>query len=252
MLTSAFALGTVSVAIADKALGPLTRNDLDALPSNESLLGLFAGDRPIVSARRGPPDSCVSSPEEDGCGIMLDRRRVFSLRMGPTFDLRRLLLLLDGARRGADVGRRRVGLALRSPFLGTWSMEESSSILEKWFMLLSESGDALRTGEPFSSASWRDPREVAPLALRNPGSSRLDLGRLLVLDRKLEEDEADAASRFGRATKLRLRLSSVLSSSHSLSDPATEWLRPMLSALSVDVIEMMGGISFCPASSRSP
>lgn len=186
---------------------------------------------------------------------MLDRLRVFSCLTGPTFDLRREFLLVGGASFGADVGRRRVGLALQSPFLGIQSVAAfASSLLARQFILRSESGDGCRAGEAFSSASWREPRELSPLALRNPGSSRLGRGRLLVLDLRPEFDlalEADSNSWFGAETKLRLRLSSVRSSSHSLSEPAADWQRGMVSESSTDVTDKSGTFFF-PPSSRSP
>lgn len=210
----------------------------------------------MVSTRRGPPVSGISSAIGDGCGIMLDLRRILSLRIGPTFDRLRIPLAEDAPRRGVDVGTRREGLSPCSPFLGICKMEASSSLTAEWFMLLSESGGTRLTGESFSSDSCRHPSDVAPCVLRNPGSRRLGLGRLQVLDRRFkdsldEEGKVDDVA-LGTATKLRLRLSSVRSSSHSLSEPATEWLRPMLSALSLEIMEIIGGFSFCPASSRSP
>lgn len=186
---------------------------------------------------------------------MLERRRVFSCLTGPTFDLRREILLVEGASFGADVGRRRVGLVLRSPFLGTQSAAASeSSRLVGQFILRSESGVECRVGEAFSSASWREPRELDPLALRNPGSSRLGRGRLLVLDLRPELNlalEAGGTSWFGAETKLRLKLSSVRSSSHSLSEPAADWHRGMVSESSTGVMDKSGTLFF-PPSSRSP
>jgi len=75
---------------------PFTLSDLDAFPSNESLLGRFAGDLAMISTRRGPPDSEISSVLISGCGIIkLDLRRALSLRIGPTFDRLRVPLLDD-------------------------------------------------------------------------------------------------------------------------------------------------------------
>lgn len=104
--------GTVNVATLDSTFGPLTLKDLDAFPSNESLFDRFAGDLPVISIRRGPPVSGISSAIGDGCGIILDLRRVLSLRIGPTFDRLRVPLVEGTARRGGDVGRRREGLSL--------------------------------------------------------------------------------------------------------------------------------------------
>ena len=93
-------------------------------------------------------------------------------------------------------------------------------------MLLSESGGTRLTGETLSSASCRHPSDVAPFALRNPGSRRLGLGRLQVpghrLEESLDEEGKEDDSALGTVRKLRLKLSSVRSSSHSLSEPATE------------------------------
>lgn len=213
--------GTVSVGTVDNTLDPLTLKDLEAFPSNESLLGRLAGDLPTISTRRGSPPSEISSSIGDACGIILDLRRVLSLRIGPTFDRLRVPLVEDAARRGVDVGRRREGLSLCSPLLGMCKVGLGTSSLAGWFILLSESGGTRLTGEPFSSASCRHPSDVAPFVLRNPGSRRLGLGRLQELGRRLEEDREDGPA-LGTVTKLRLRLSSVRSSSHSLSEPATE------------------------------
>lgn len=135
-------------------------------------------------------------------------------------------MLVGGASFGADVGRRRVGLALRSPFLGIQSVAAlASSLLVRQFILRSESGDGCRAGEALSSASWREPRKLCPLVGRNPESSRLGRDRLLVLGLRSEFDlapEADSDPWIGAEMKLRLRLSSVRSSSHSLSEPATD------------------------------
>jgi hypothetical protein len=86
MLVSALILefgsapGTVNVATGKphSTFGPLTLKDLDVFPSNESLLGRFAGDLPLVSTRRGPLVSRISSAIGDGSGIILDLRRVLS------------------------------------------------------------------------------------------------------------------------------------------------------------------------------
>lgn len=195
-------------------------------PSNESLLGRFAGDLPMVSTRRGPPVSGISSAVGDGSGIILDLRRVLSLRNGPTFDRLRVPLVEDGPRRAVDVGRRQDELSLCSPFLGIYRAGAWSPSLAGWFMLLSESGATGLTGEPFSSVSCRHPSDVAPFVLRNPVSRRLGLGRLQVPDRRLEdsldEEGKEDGPASGTVAKLRLKLSSVRSSSHSLSEPATE------------------------------
>jgi len=142
ILTFASLLGTARV---DITLGPFTRNDLDALERSENLFGLFAGERPIVSTRLGAlVDSCNRMSSEGW--RRLDRLLAFSLRMGPMFERRRELLDCVDAR-GADVGRRRVGLPSRSRYLGM--CRDSISSL---FMLRSESGGARRMGES-SSAS---------------------------------------------------------------------------------------------------
>jgi len=107
-------VGTGRVAIT---LSPFTRKDLDALARSESLFGLFAGERPIVSTRLGPfVDSC-NGASSDGWRIILDRLLAFSLRIGPMFE-RRLELLDCVVVREVDVGRRRVGLASRSLYFG--------------------------------------------------------------------------------------------------------------------------------------
>lgn len=106
-------LGTGRVTIA---LDPFSRKDLVALES-ESLFGLFAGERPIVSTRLGPlVDSC-NGVSSDGWRIMLDRLLAFSLRIRPTFERRREFLDCVVVRE-ADVGRRRVGLASWSLYFG--------------------------------------------------------------------------------------------------------------------------------------
>ena len=65
-LTKSVLLGIAKVGMVDKTFGPLTLSDLDVFPSKDSRLGLFAGDRPMVSTLRGPPDSELSSLRDGG------------------------------------------------------------------------------------------------------------------------------------------------------------------------------------------
>lgn len=121
--------GTDNVARLGSTFGPLTLKDLDAFPSNESRFGRFAGDLLMISTRRGPPVSGSSSVIDVGCGIMLDLRRILSLRNGPTFERLRVPFVEDTPCRGVDAGRRREGLSPCSPFLGICRAEASSSFL---------------------------------------------------------------------------------------------------------------------------
>jgi hypothetical protein len=133
--------GTVRV---DITLGLFTRNDLDTLERRESLLGRFAGDRPIVSTLLGAlVDSWKGSSES---WRRLDRLLAFSLRVGPIFDRRREFLDCAVVR-VIGAGMRRVGLPSRSRYFGM-CMASTSPL----FMLRSESGGPRRTGE-LSSAS---------------------------------------------------------------------------------------------------
>lgn len=64
LMQSALVVGIVKVAA--KGLGPFTLSDLDAFASKDNRLGRFAGERPMVSPLRGPPDSPASSPGGEG------------------------------------------------------------------------------------------------------------------------------------------------------------------------------------------
>ncbi len=199
----------------------------------------FAGD---IATRRGPPELLPvaddpppsdARPCGESCGIMLDRRRGRSLRMGPMFDRRRPALLEPTAL-GVS-GTRFAGLLWwRSRALPSAVSEELPESLEgedTRFMLRSPMG--MRRGEPIaaarsSSSSARLPNADDPCErdLRNPGSSRLALGRRGPFPRSMPDEEDEAADDVeGAEKRLKSMLVSVFSSSHSLSEPAMERLR---------------------------
>ena len=109
------------------------------------------------------------------------------------------------------------------------------------------------TGETFSSSSIRLPSEV-PLDFKNPGSRRLALGLLgLVIFDSLERNSlAEEDTKLA----LKLSLSSVFSSSHSLSDPVSDTVRisfgDAVKLFSATVTEVMGGSVRSPVSASSP
>ena len=146
----------------------------------------------------GSPFGC------DGFGIKLDRRRDdFSLRTGQICDRRLLLLLTEPVTRGVTVEL--------CPF-GNFRLKEGDGALSIW-LPRSEGGvgrrERVEVERDSSSSAILSKVEEALFALRYLGSSRLLRDRFL----PLEADTTD------EKLTLTLKLSSVFSSSHSLSDP---------------------------------
>ena len=231
-------------------------NRADETARRDILFVLFPGDRCSTNGtRRGPdeffPRIDVFPPPSDAracgdsCGIMLDRLRGRSLRIGPMFDRRRALFAASAAL--GVMGTRFAGLLwCRSralPVVVVDELLESPDGDETRFMLRSMSGPMPpRRGEPkaarcSSSSSARLPR-VEPLDrdLRNPGSRRLARGRLAPprMTALAEDVDAEADDDEGPEKMLKSRLVSVFSSSHSLSDPPTDMLRVDDSAAGIE------------------
>lgn len=154
------------------------------MASNEALFGLFAGDLSTATLR-GPdtlfPRLLPPVMVGDNCGIILDRLRGLSIRIGPMFDLLRPFLLELRPTTFGDIGNRFVGLGCVARPLGTLSvlmfppplLEELPVGEEERFMLRSVNGD-FRLGDPWliarsSSSSARLPKvEARDRDLKNP------------------------------------------------------------------------------------
>src|SRR6267142_2633985 len=174
---------------------------------------------PVTGADALSPKYTSSSACAGG-GRRLERRRAFSMRIGPMFERRRETFSAAPAERGVVGCRRRTGLLNLLDNLGGKGgrctpppplppLEDASSTNE--FKLRSESA-RLSVAElsPFSSSSLRlpsvdDPRDLKFGSRRLPRRARVALGRV---------------SGFGGGSeKLSWTLSSVFSSSHSFSVP---------------------------------
>lgn len=200
---------------------------------SDCLFGLFAGER-STATRLGPAEALflIASPESlrfagESCGIILDRLLARSTRTGPIFDLRRLVLVDPEAVLLGVPGPRLPGLPRRSRPLGTCSVSIASPLLDEdsevgdgaRFMLRSPRGASRRGEHELSSSSVRL-LKAGPFerVFKKPGSNRLGRERLEPV-RLVLADEVEAERSRGAEMKLKLTLSSVFSSSHSLSDP---------------------------------
>jgi hypothetical protein len=206
----------------------------DARLSND-IRFFFAGDFKLRTGSAPPMGTrCVPATGADalspkyasssacaGGGRRLERRRAFSIRIGPMFERRREIFSAPAAERGVVGGGRRTGLlnlleALEGkdgrctplPLLPLLIAEDASCTNE--FKLRSESA-RLPVAElsPFSSSSLRLPSVDIPRALKKFGSRRLPRCPRVALAR---------VCGFGSGSeKLSWTLSSVFSSSHSFS-----------------------------------
>ena len=104
----------------------------EAILSNDIRLPFFPGDFltdgsiSAIATRRGGPalalvgaldDDVAEVPSRDfgdSCGIRLERRRPFSLRIGPMFDRRREDFSVDPTARGVGGPRRGLAIVFRS------------------------------------------------------------------------------------------------------------------------------------------
>lgn len=179
---------------------------------------------------------------------MLERRRVFSPRTGPTLDGRRrrlASLFVEADKEGPliDVGIRLLGLPrCRSLAFGTWiwfSDEEFESSLDDIRLKLRSLRGCISWLE-CSSPSMTLPR-LDPLGFdfRKLGSNLLALGRLPEVEGRVEVDAESFKEEI-------LTLSSVFSSSsHSLSEPKADAGRASGECISAeeDVVSSVPGLA---------